>query len=377
MKIIPRYLLKSFFGPLVLCLLCFNALYIIFDLFGQVSKFIDAKVGVATVLKYYGGMMSMYSYWFTPASCLLATLYTMWQLSRHSELTALRASGISFTGLTIPFLAVALCASAVTFFNSEMIAPAASVWSEQFKSDTLTGAGNSRLKENKNYHDPVTSDDWTFALADLSTERTMSKPVGRVVVKNGGADGSPIRMLRTERAEFLDGVWWFWNPQEFFYTIDEMGGGAPEDEPAPGADATQRPGIFPTPMPELVTTPRDIVLEQRDWEYLSAADMRRLISLRGANAAEPAKRCEYWSQITAPWACIVITFFAIPAGISTGRQSMIKGVILAFASFFGFYALTLAMQFFGSRGFIPPIFAALSPFIIFTAIGAVSYKRLV
>jgi len=371
MSIITRYLLRSFLGPLLLCFVCFNALFIIFDLFGQVSKFIDIRAGAPAVLKYYGGMLSMFSHWFIPASCLLATLYTMWQLSRHSELTALRASGISFTSLTMPFVGVALCATAVTFLMLEVVAPVAGVWSDQFKENTIVSGGTNRhARRNFDYIDPATSHNWFFAQADLSSIRRMSKPSGRVVVKRTNDDGS-FWMLRTDRAEYLDGVWWFWNPREFNYVIDSHGGGAPEDE------AFVDDPDLPVPVYELTADPRDIVMEQRAEELVSARDQRRLLALHESHAAKAEKWYEYYYRLTAPWACVVITIFAIPAGISTGRQSMIKGVILALAAFFGFYALTLAMKFMGYHNIIPPLPAALFPSLVFLGVGVVSFRRLV
>ena len=376
MRIITRHLLRAFLGPLLLCFVCFNALFVVFDLFGQVSKFIDIKAGVADVLGYYGGLLSTYSHWFIPASCLLATLYTMWQLSRHSELTALRASGISFTRLTAPFLAVALCATGLSYLNLEIIAPVQGVRAEQFKDNAMPDGSNKRLKSKMNYADPATGDNWTFELADLSDERAMSKPTGRVVVKRTLADGSH-RMFRTRRAEYLDGAWWFWDPREFHYTIDDLGGGAPDEDDTPSPAGRTAPPSLPTPMRELTTSPRDIVMESRDWSMLSSSDMRRLLALRNSTAAEPGNWYEYYFRLVAPWACVVITLFAIPAGISTGRQSMIKGVILALGSFFGFYALTLGMGFLGNQNLISPPLAAVFPSLVFLAIGAVSFRRLI
>ena len=372
MKIITKYLLKAFIGPLIMCFVSFNAIFIVFDLFGQVSKFIDMDVGLMSILKYYGGVLSMYSHWFIPASCMLAALYTMWQLSRHSELTALRASGVSFVKLTLPFLFIALCAGAATLLNSELIAPTASTWSDQFKDNAFAGAANTRTRTNLRYVDPVSDNRWLFASADVSSPSAMSRPSGRVEVRRD-IDGANVWIVSAERAEYLDGVWWFWNPKEHSFTIDHMGGGAPESAATKTAATATTPNashILPTPMFALKETPRDIVLVQREWDFLSIADMRR--HLRTRKIDDPKKWYEYYYRLAAPWSCVVITIFAIPAGISTGRQSAIKGVILALASFFGFYALTFTLKF-----ICPPMMAALLPNLIFLTIGIFSYKRLV
>lgn len=72
----------------------------------------------------------------------------------------------------------------------------------------------------------------------------------------------------------------------------------------------------------------------------------------------------------------MITLFAIPAGISTGRQSVIKGVILALVAFFSFYALTLVLMFLGQHGWCPPALAALLPNLVYLCIGSAMYRKL-
>lgn len=141
MRLISRYLAWAFLGPLLLCLISFNVIFIIFDLFGHLSKFIDSDLGVVVILRYYAGVVSMYSHWFLPASCMLATLYTMWQLSHHSELTAMRASGISFLRLTLPFFVVSVLMTLLTYVNSEFITPEASTWSERLKDSAFSSSG--------------------------------------------------------------------------------------------------------------------------------------------------------------------------------------------------------------------------------------------
>lgn len=365
MKLLTRYLLKAFLGPLLLCLICFNALFIIFDLFGHISKFIDSELDVWSILRYYGGVVSMYSSWFLPASCMLATLYTMWQLSHHSELTAMRASGISFRSLTYPFFGVAIAMSLITLVNSELIAPEASMWSERLKDSSFT-AGNTEEKKNFQYLDPLTRRSWIFTSADLSTEQTMSHPSGAVEVKQD-KDGVNVWGVRAAKAEFLDGVWWFHHPQTLTFDID--------GQELPAAELLKnetRPSL--APMYELTETPRAMMLEQREWDFYSIADMYQYLTTKRIH--DKGKWYEFYYRIAAPWACVVITLFAIPAGISTGRQSVIKGVILALTAFFSFYAVTLVLKFLAHHGVCPPLIAAVLPHLIFLLLGLLMYKKL-
>ncbi len=365
MRLLTRYLLKAFLGPLLLCLFSFNAIFIIFDLFGHLSRFIDSGLGIWFVLRYYGGVISMYSYWFLPASCMLATLYTMWQLSRHSELTAMRASGISFRRLTLPFFGVAVVMSLLTVVNSEFITPEASTWSERLKDSSFSPV---KPEERKNfqYLDPSTRRSWIFSSVDPATEQSMSRPSGPVEVKRD-KEGVNIWGVRAQKAEFLDGVWWFHHPSEIQFDIDGQ-----ELKRMDSAESGTPPSLLP--MYELSETPRAMMLELREWEFLSLADMLRYLKAKRIDDA--GKWYELYYRLAAPWACVVITLFAIPAGISTGRQSAIKGIILALAAFFSFYAVTLVLKFMGHHGLCPPAIAALLPNLIFLLLGFLMYRKL-
>ncbi len=374
MRLITRYLLKAFLGPLVLCLVSFNAIFIIFDLFENLSRFIDSKVPALTALRYYGGVVATYSIWFVPASCLLATLYTMWQLSHHSELTAMRASGISFRRLTMPFFFVALVMTLLTFLNSEYVVPEAGTWSERLKEASFVElAPEQREKKNFQYTQAIGQPGeggqavrrtWQFAAVDPSTEATMSRPSGPVTVTQEH-DGVDVWGWRAKKAEFLDGVWWFHDPVKIAFDVD--GQELPRQPDAPRAASL-------LPMHELEETPRAMMLEQRQWEFFSLADMFLYLKAKKIDADE--KWYEFWYRITGPWACVVITLFAIPAGINTGRQSVIKGVILALTAFFSFYALTLVLKFLGHHGWCPPALAALLPNLVYLCIGSAMYRKL-
>ena len=78
---------------------------------------------------------------------------------------------------------------------------------------------------------------------------------------------------------------------------------------------------------------------------------------------------DVWAQAVAPLACVVITLFAIPMGIATGRQSVSKGIIGALAMFFTFYGLTILCMVLAARGGLAPFPAAVFPDLVFLALG--------
>ena len=85
---------------------------------------------------------------------------------------------------------------------------------------------------------------------------------------------------------------------------------------------------------------------------------------------------DFWYRIAAPWSCLVITLFSIPAGITTGRQSVFKGLLLVLVTFFLFYAFSVLLEYCGQHGYLAPFLAAWLPNLVFLAIGVAMYRRL-
>ncbi len=377
MSLITRYLLRQFLGPLLVCLVAFNGIFVLFDLSGHLSRFLDADLPLPMVLKYYLGVVCTYSHWFLPASCMLATLYSMWQLSHHSELTAMRASGISFHMLTLPFFCAAIAMSLLTFANEEVLTPPLSAWSDRLK-DSGFSETHPGPSENVFFTNYEANRTWRIASIDLSSDATASRiaipeadaeriPPPAVEIKARNAEGRNVWGVRADRADFLDGNWWLTNPRQMHFDIDGM------ELPDTAVRTVDLPGDFP--FPELTEKPRDIrIAEQKDNAHLSSREMLRKMRTSRAGSAED--RYDFWYRIAAPWACLVITLFSIPAGITTGRQSVFKGILLVLVTFFSFYAFTLLLKYFGQHGALSPVLAAWLPNLVFLAIGGAMYRRL-
>ncbi len=71
----------------------------------------------------------------------------------------------------------------------------------------------------------------------------------------------------------------------------------------------------------------------------------------------------------------MIALFAIPAGISSGRQSVFKGIVLALVMFFAFYGLVIGGMVGANLGFIPPVPAAVLPHVIFLILGIYAFRK--
>ena len=96
MRLLDRYLLRELLVPLAYCLGGFLVFFIAFDLIFDINRFQEAMLRFMDVVEYYIVVLpEILADMVIPISLLLASLYSLTNLSRHNELTAMRAAGVS------------------------------------------------------------------------------------------------------------------------------------------------------------------------------------------------------------------------------------------------------------------------------------------
>ena len=357
MKILSRYVFREFCVPLAYCLVGFVSLYVLFELFGSFSRLMAAKPGAAKTVAYFAGYFAPYFQWVAPACLMLATLYTMWRFCRHSELVAMRASGIGFFAIAKPVLFAAALLAALVAWVNESYVPAHAQWAKQFRAARFD---EDRMEASDNivYRNAAAMRTWNVGAAVAEDATALED----VVVTDDWPAGGRRRTIHSDRAEFLDGKWWFQSPRVAYYSEsgEEIASPVPELE-----------RLTLRTFPGVDEMPRDFLLQNRDWQFNSVADRRRFLDTHPALSKDTRIGYEYdfWAQLLAPFACLVVTLFAIPAGIATGRQSVFKGIISALALFFAFYALVIGCMALAKKAVLPPTVAAALPYLVFTAVG--------
>ncbi|MEZ7911958.1 MAG: LPS export ABC transporter permease LptG [Propionivibrio sp.] len=133
MKIYRRYLSREVVAAIALVLAGFLALFGFFDMITEVKSVgqgdYQLRHAIAFVLLRIPGRV----YELMPIAVLIGTLYALSTLARHSEITVLRASGMSTpTLLGVLFQVAAVCA-VLTFVIGEVVAPPAERAAQQLR----------------------------------------------------------------------------------------------------------------------------------------------------------------------------------------------------------------------------------------------------
>ena len=356
MKLIDKYIFGQFLVPFAYCLLTFSMLFVIIDLFEHLSDFIDAHTPLLEVIRYYVYVMPSLLVYIAPISLLLGLLYSLWQLSRHNELTAMRASGISFHRLTLPVMSVGIAASVFINILQETVAPASTYWAWQFINRQKKSAdASANFAFDLPYKNEEQQRIWVIHRFDLTTHDMQG-----VKVVQQRPDGSDRETIRADEAKYFDGRWWLFNLSIQKYDFDNNPVGVPLNEPL-------------RQMVEWEEMPEDFMLEVKNMEFLSAAGLWRFLAARKNLSDKTRARVlvDLNIRLAMPWTCLVVTLFGIPFGVRTARKGALMGIIFALLTFFCFYFLMTLGQWLGKNQLLDPVTSAWMPNIFFGIFGII------
>ncbi len=121
--ILDEYAMGSFLRNFVLVLSALTVLFLIFTFFELIGDIIKYRTPLVTVGDYLLNLIPFILYKVTPLCSLVAVLITFGALSRSSEITAMKATGISLYRLVTPVLLVAAVLSLLLFAFDESYLP--------------------------------------------------------------------------------------------------------------------------------------------------------------------------------------------------------------------------------------------------------------
>ncbi len=123
MTLLSRYIFKEFITLVAGVLLGILVVYLCVEFLQKADKLIKFHATVSQVGRYFlfsiPSMISMS----LPMATLIGALLSLGGLSRHNEIIAMRASGVSLGRIIAPMLAGGLVISACGFLNNEFIMP--------------------------------------------------------------------------------------------------------------------------------------------------------------------------------------------------------------------------------------------------------------
>lgn len=370
MRLLDRYLLRELLIPLGYCLGGFLLFWIAFDLFAELNQFRKAGLSALDITEYYLVVTPEFLILVLPIALLLALLYAITNHTRHHEITAIRAAGVSLWRLSFPYFLVGLVISAAAFAINELWVPqsseAAEAILERHSAPAGTRPSEVRLLAFTNSRDARL---WQVGVYNFETAE-MTHPKVFWTEKSGS------RMaLEAERALYTNGVWTFFNATQY--------------ETAAETNAIPVP-LYHTnmvPIPEFRETPELVKSEIKVSRSLSLGKRRKtdlaireILNYLRLHPNPPASdrawlHTKLQGRFAAPWTCLVVVLIAVPFAAASGRRNAFVGVASSITICFAFFVLQQLGLALGTGRYLPPWLAAWLPNLAFALVGLVLTAR--
>ncbi len=359
-----RYLLMEVLGPFLIGLVIFTFVLLMFQILKLTELIVSYGVGLGDVGRLLMYILPPFFVFTVPMSFLLAVLMAISRMSSDSEITALKAGGISLWQLYPPVLALSLVASLACAFLALVGDP----WGKQGFRNMLLELGrekatigvvehvfNDSFKDMTLYVHHVVPEQDLLEGIFLADERAAGEPL--VVTASRGKLGQSPREA-TLAMDLFDGAIHRVDPQDktIYETVRFKQYRLEVDlAEAMGKDQLKRTYLEMT-MPEL----RAHIAELRanDDDYA----MRRAW-------------VEYHRRFAFPFACVVFGLIALPLGVSPPRSGRSRGFSTSIIVLCAFYLLFRAGENLGWKGVLHPIVAMWTPLAVGVALGLYLLKK--
>ncbi|MEO8622395.1 MAG: LptF/LptG family permease, partial [bacterium] len=140
---LDRYIFVEWMKIFLSTALGLPVLLVIIDLTDHLQSYLDKNIPRADIALSYVYWMPQSMFQALPAAVLFATVFSIGNFTRHSEVTAAKASGISFFRLIAPIMLGAMFAAGIDLVIGEMV-PITDARRNDLLGDSKVGSGTLR-----------------------------------------------------------------------------------------------------------------------------------------------------------------------------------------------------------------------------------------
>jgi LPS export ABC transporter permease LptG/LPS export ABC transporter permease LptF len=358
--ILDEYVMTEFLRNFVLVLSSLCVLFIIFTFFELIGDIIRYRTPLVTVGDYLLNLIPFILYNVTPLCSLIAVLITFGALSRTSEMTAMKATGVSLYRIVAPVLLIATILSALLFVFDEVYLPTANRRQEALLSVIRGKPAQTYLRPDRK---------WMSGQTAANTEPTrifyyqFFDPDRNVFANLTVFEFKPdsftlTRRIFAESAHWDDGTgrWVFENGWQRTF------GGE--------AISSYQPFTLQS-FPEIHEQPGYFKKEERPSQEMSYSELSNYIQdLRQSGFDTMRLRVQLNRKLAYPLITLVMAILAIPFSLSAGKRGSIAGMGAAIGLAIAYWVIAGIFENLGNVASLPAVMAAWSPDILFAMAGS-------
>ena len=349
MNILDRYCAKEFLRYFALIIISFVSLYLIIDFFEKIRMFFSNHATVSQIASFFFFSIPMVTSQILPVGVLMATLVAFASLSRHNEIVAMKACGVSLYRIAWPIIIIALVVCIIAFILSEFVTPYTNQKANYIRLVEIQKQEIGVFKQNQIWYrgkDGI----YNFKVFDPRTNSLQGITIYYVDNKL-----HLLKRVDAERGEWQAGKWNFSNVISTTF--------APETFPDVQVTPSQ---VLALPEP-----PESFKVAQKEADNMGYTELKRYIdNLRSEGYDATSYLVDLHSKLAFPFVSIIMAIVGLAAALGRehrgSAQGLATGIIIGF-SYWIVFAFSVSL---GRAGVLPPLVAAWSANLLF---GIVAY----
>jgi LPS export ABC transporter permease LptG/LPS export ABC transporter permease LptF len=345
--LLDGYIARQFIRIAGLAFVAMMGIFYIATFIDLSDKLFKKQATGGMLLQFFWFQTPQFVYYVIPLSVLLGALITIGMLTKTSELTVMKACGISVYRVAAPLLLVALCASVILFSLEERLLAQANRRAEALNAQirgrvprTFNALNRQWItgRDNRIYH---------YALFDPERRELAALSLYSIDLPRWRL----TQQTHVQRARFVNGGW---------------NGVSGWDVSFPRAGAPVWRDFEERPL--RIEPPEYFETEQPDAQMMTYGELQQHVrDLRNSGFNVVPLLVALQRKLAFPLVTVVMTLLAIPFGASTGRRGALYGIGLAIGLAMTYWLLMSAFAAIGSAGLLPPVLAAWAPNMLFAA----------
>ena len=375
--ILDEYILRAFLENLAIVLATFVLLFLVFTFFELIGDIIRNRTPLVTVGDYLLNLIPYILYNTTPLCVLVAVLITFGALSRSSELTAMKAAGVSLYRIVTPVLLLTCILAIALFAFDDFYLPAANRRQEALRSVIKGKPAQTFLRPDRQWISGESS------VPQVETALLFNRPQPVATAT------APVRIFYyqffdPDRNLFANLTVFDFDPVSFTLQRRIFAASARWDARVgrwvfengwcrtfAGESVRSFEPFVLTTFPEIAEDPTYFKKEDRQSQEMNFGELTRYIQdLRQSGFDTKRLSVQLNRKLAYPAITLVMALLAMPFAFSTGKRGGVAGFAVAILLAVLYLGTSSFFEAMGNFNQLPPTLAAWSPDLLFALAGS-------
>ncbi len=356
--ILDEYVLREFLSTFFMVLVTFVVLMLVFTCFELLGDIIRNRTPLITVAAYLANLTPSMIYTITPLSVLIAVLVVFGMLNRSSELTAMKATGISLYRIVLPVLVIASILAVALFVFDQLYLPTANRRQEALR-NVIKG------KPPQTFEHP--GQKWIFGLQEPDKPGRIfyyeffdatQNAFGNVTVFEFNPDTFSI-----SRRIFASDA--HWEPQLHQWVFEHGW-----ERTFTGAEISSYRPFDVSTFPEIHEHPQYFKKEALLSSEMSFDELKAYIHDLSQSGFDTIRlRVQLNRKLANPVITLIMAILAVPFALSMGKRGSLAGIAVAIGVAITYFVVAGTFEAMGNVNLLPAFLAAWSPDVLFGLAG--------